>query len=79
MLKALLALPIVLAVSGCPKGGAITCPTFVGYSDAFLAATEKEIAKIENDAPHVVEMLNDYGVERDAIRECLRRQKASRK
>jgi len=61
-----------LLLAGCKPGGAITCPTLRGYSPAFLAATAKEIGVIEQTAPHVVKMLNDYGVERDAIRTCIK-------
>ena len=68
----LIALALVLAA--CKQGGAITCPTLRGYSPAFMAAAARELDGISQKAPHIAQMLNDYGVERDAIRECLRRQ-----
>lgn len=79
MFKFVFLLLMTMMLFGCKEGAGITCPTVRGYSASFLAATEKEVGMIEQTAPHVVRMLNDYGVERDAIRECLKRQKASRK
>ena len=69
-------LALVLMIAACKQGGAITCPTLKGYSPAFLAAATRELDGLDRIAPHVAQMLNDYGVERDAIRECLRRQKS---
>jgi len=66
---------LVLLLSGCATGGAITCPTLKKYSTEFQAKAASEQILINNDAPHIVQMLNDYGVERDAIRECQRRRK----
>ena len=69
---------LVLLLAACKQGAAITCPTFRGYSPAFMAAAARELEALDRSAPHVAQMLNDYGVERDAIRECLRRQKWDR-
>jgi len=75
-MRAVAILLTALALASCKPGGAgVTCPTIKGYSASFLAAAEKEVAMIERDAPHVVKMLNDYGVERDAIRVCLKRKR----
>lgn len=69
---------LVLLLAACKQGGAITCPTLRGYSPAFLAAAARELEGLDRNAPHVAQMLNDYGVERDAIRECLKRRKDGR-
>lgn len=69
---------LMLLLAACKQGGAITCPTLRGYSPAFMAAAARELEGLDRSAPHVAQMLNDYGVERDAIRVCLRRQKAAR-
>ncbi len=66
---------LVLLLAACKQGGAVTCPTLRGYSPAFMAAAAREIESLGRSTPHVAQMLSDYGVERDAIRECLRRQK----
>lgn len=68
---------LVLLLAACKQGGAITCPTLKGYSPAFLADSARELEGLDRNAPHVAQMLNDYGVERDSIRECLKRQKAA--
>lgn len=68
---------LVLMLAACKQGGAITCPTLRGYSPAFMAAAARELEGLGRSVPHVAQMLNDYGVERDAIRKCLRRQKAA--
>ena len=68
---------LVLLLVACKQGGAITCPTLRGYSPAFMTAAARELEGLDRKEPHVAQMLNDYGVERDAIRERLRRQKRS--
>lgn len=65
---------MALALAGCKQGAAITCPTLRGYSHSFMIAAAREFEGLDRTAPHIAQMLNDYGVERDAIRECLRRQ-----
>lgn len=77
MTRIALAFVLLFALTGCRAGGAITCPTVRVYSPAFLKATSAELDMIEKNAPHVVQMLNDYGVERDAIRKCLALQSSS--
>jgi hypothetical protein len=69
---------LLLLLAACKQGGAITCPTLRGYSPAFMAAAARELEGLDRSAPHLVQMFNDYGVERDAIRECLRRQKVAK-
>ncbi len=71
-------LAMALSLAACKQGGAITCPTLRGYSPVFMAAAARELEDMDRIAPHVAQMLNDYGVERDAIRVCLKRQKAAR-
>lgn len=66
-------------LGGCPQGGAITCPTFVKYSKAFLQQANVELEMIEAKAPNVVQLVNDYGVERDAIRKCIALRAKARK
>jgi len=69
---------LALALAGCKPGAAITCPTLKVYSESFKAAASAELDMIEAKAPHIVQMINDYGVERDAIRKCLKLRKKSR-
>lgn len=67
-------LPIVMAGTCDPKA-AITCPPLKQYSKEFQAAAAREYAAIEASAPHLVQMFDDYGVSRTAIRACLKRRK----
>ncbi len=64
----LLALGAVLAA--CKPGAGVTCPPLIPYSKAFQRAAMAELDAIK--APHLEQMLNDYGVTRDAIRACLK-------
>ena len=75
-MRSVMLVALVLLLAARKQGGAITCPTLRGYSPAFMAAAARELEALDRNTPHVVQMLNDYGVERDAIRECLKRQKA---
>ncbi len=68
-----LLLAIGLTVAGCNEKTVIVCPQLIPYSKDFQAALDREIAQL--DAPYLFQMLNDYGVTRDAIRACLKRQK----
>ena len=78
--KILAVLAIGILLAGCPDNLAgITCPTEKNYSAAFKAQVAAEIDMIEAKAPGVMIMLNDYGVERKAIRKCLDIQKKARK
>lgn len=79
MLKVIAVGFMALALAGCPKnGGTITCPSLKQYSTSFLKEAEQELGMIERNAPNIVKMLNDYGVQRDAIRKCLALQKKFR-
>lgn len=62
-----------LAIGGLKQcdGAAITCPTLREYSPDFLKAAAQEMRQIELTAPHVVILINDTGVDRDAIRKCI--------
>lgn len=77
-MRAAILFTTALLLTACEQGGAITCPTLRGYSPAFMAAAAHEFEGLVHNAPHVVQMLNDYGVERDAIRECLRRKRTGK-
>jgi hypothetical protein len=77
-MRSVILVAILVLLAACKQGGAITCPTLKGYSTAFMAAAAREFEALVRKAPHVVQLLNDYGVERDAIRECLRWQKKPR-
>lgn len=68
---ALIALAAVLAA--CKPGAVITCPPLKGYSAEFQAAAAAEYEAVEKIAPHLVQMVDDYGVSRRAIRACLKR------
>lgn len=61
-------------------GAAITCPTLREYSNEFLKAAAQEMKTIHSTAPHVATLVDDYGVDRDAIRKCIElRGKAKKK
>ena len=77
-MRGILIIALALLLSACNEGGAITCPTLKGYSASFMSAAARELEGLDRTAPHLAQMLNDYGVERDAIRECIGRQKLSR-
>lgn len=68
------ALPVLMAGTCDPKA-AITCPPLKQYSKEFQAAAAREYAAIEAAAPHLVQMVDDYGVSRAAIRACLKKRK----
>ncbi len=70
----LAALPLVMAGTCDPKA-AITCPPLKQYSKEFQAAAAREYEAVEASAPHLVQMFDDYGVSRAAIRACLKRRK----
>jgi Tfp pilus assembly protein PilP len=71
MKRAVIGLCLLLALAGCKQQQAIVCPSLVPYSSDFQKALDREIAALE--APYTFQMLNDYGVTRDAIRKCLKR------
>ena len=73
-----LALLVPLLLAGCKPGGAITCPKLKVYSQTFLDKAERELGEIERTAPTVTQMVNDYGVTREAIRKCLSLQRKMR-
>lgn len=77
--KALAIALMAVFLAGCPDGAGITCMTLKKYSADFQGKAEAEYAMIEKQAPHITQMIDDYGVNRDAIRECLARQKKARK
>lgn len=66
------ALPLLMAAK-CERGAAITCPALKPYSREFQAAAEAEYAAVEKTAPHLVQMIDDYGVSRAVVRACLKR------
>lgn len=75
MRNIIIALIAVIALSACKPGASITCPTLRGYSADFMKAAAREYALVEAQAPHLVKLVDDYGIERDAIRACLKRKK----
>lgn len=77
-MRSLMFITLALLLAGCNQGGAITCPTLKGYSASFMQAAARELESLDRTAPHLAQMLNDYGVERDAVRECFMRQKTAR-
>lgn len=67
---------MALALAGCAHGAAITCgPPLKQYSKEFQAKAADEYEAIEPSAPHITQMVDDYGLERTAIRACLKRRK----
>lgn len=76
---AALALAALLLV-GCNDGKKVkvqvkyVCPVLLDYSKDFQAALDREIASLE--APYLFQILNDYGVTRDAIRSCIKKRDA---
>jgi hypothetical protein len=47
-----------------------SCPPLVTYNHGFQAATAKELKAIAGEAPHVAQMITDYGAERRALATC---------
>lgn len=70
---------MAIMLAGCPKGYGITCPTLKQYSDEFMARAEAQYTMVEKTSPDLVKMIDDYGVERDAIRKCIALRNADRK
>lgn len=77
--QALVLALLAVMLAGCPKGYGITCPTVKKYSDEFIARVETQYAMVEKEAPDLVKMVDDYGVERDAIRKCIALQRGAKK
>lgn len=75
MLRILGLAAIAVLVAGCPKSGGIACPPLKQYSKEFQAAAAREYEAVEASAPHLVQMVDDYGLSRAAIRACLKRRK----
>lgn len=71
----LLAFIGVVAV-GCKPGAVITCPPMKQYSKQFQEQAAREYELVLKIAPHLTQMIDDYGVERDAIRACLKRKRS---
>jgi hypothetical protein len=65
----------LLAVTACKPGAVVTCPSLKQYSAAFQKEAAREYALVEKMAPHLMQMVDDYGVERSAIRACIKRRK----
>lgn len=70
----ILLLPLLMA-GQCSPGSRVTCPALKNYPAEFQAEVAKELRIIIDTSPHVVEMLNDYGVTRNAIRACIDKRK----
>ncbi len=79
MRKALMVLALlpVLMAGQCSPGARVTCPALKNYSPEFQAAAKAELQMILDKAPHVVAMINDYGVTRDVIRACIAKRRGS--
>jgi hypothetical protein len=67
-------LPLLMA-GQCSPGARVTCPALKQYGPEFQAAAAAELRVIMDTAPHVVQMVNDLGVTRNAIRACLAKRK----
>lgn len=64
----------------CDPGATITCPTNKQYSDEFMDAAATEYEAAEKMFPHLVRLVDDYGIQRDVIRACIaKRDKAKKK
>lgn len=66
-------LPLALPLAGRNQGGAIKFPRLKRYLSAFMMSAADELVAAEKISAHLVQLLNGYGVERDATRECLKR------
>jgi hypothetical protein len=49
------------------------CPPLQNYSTAFKAELTKEFAEVVERYPHVAQVVRDYDITRDDIRDCLNR------
>jgi len=68
-------LAAALLVAGCamaPKVEPVvsSCPPVRQYSQDFLNAAADELTEIRDRAPHVAQMITDYGAERKALKAC---------
>lgn len=39
-----------------------------------MTAAAEEYAAVEKTAPHLVRLVDDYGIQRDVIRKCIEKQ-----
>jgi hypothetical protein len=53
------------------------CVPLIPYSKDFQAALDREVAQLE--APYLFQILNDYGITRDAIRKCINKRDSVKK
>lgn len=72
LLMVLAVLPLLMAGKCAPVSG-ITCPDLRQYSPAYLQKVAAQYRQIETTMPELAGMIDDYGIERAAIRECIKR------
>lgn len=58
------------ATAGFEAGGVAACPPVVEYSGEYQARAAEELVLLP-DGSAIVEMLSDYAVMREQVRECL--------
>lgn len=65
------ALLVLLLLSACAPAPAVNaCPPVKPYSAEFQLVAAAELEAIKSTAPHVAEMITDYGAERAMLRAC---------
>lgn len=71
-----MAVILAMSLGGCATAPSerlkVVTPKLKAYSPQFQQATADELDHIQDTAPHVVEMINDYGQLRAAIRSINR-------
>ena len=67
-MRALMALLLLSACAPAPVVSA--CPPVKPYSAEFQSQAAAELEAIKYTAPHVAEMITDYGTERAMLRAC---------
>lgn len=70
----ILAILCAVALAGCMSTKlqpvVNSCPPIVAYSPDFQHQAGDELAEIKGIAPHIAQMIVDYGAERKALRTC---------
>lgn len=68
---------IAVALAGCNTAGLVCGPPLKHYTVADMQRAKRQYtaAVARGDSEMILRLVDDYGIERDAIRACLKRRK----
>ncbi len=65
-----LTVPLLMLLAGCQTVPSNSCGVLYTYSTDFQRQAAVELKEIQAGAPHVAQLMDDYGKTRDTIRAC---------